>query len=65
MTNDDKLFVEAVSKWRNTTPESKRITELEQALKSIVEFGYGLGHSRGFSCAKMAEKALSSHAKVS
>lgn len=32
--------------------------KLEDALRRIMEFGYGDGHARGFTCADMAADAL-------
>ncbi len=37
---------------------SAKIKTLEEALEKIQKFGYGEGHGRGYSCARMAEEAL-------
>ncbi len=46
-----------------TSAQEARVRELEEALREIARFGHNEGHGRGFTCADMAEQALSATAR--
>lgn len=58
MNSDNKAFVDYVNQWRTDSTDKQRIRLLEQSLKNIEQFGHGVGHGSGYTCANIAQKAL-------
>ena len=58
----DKNFIDYVNQWRSK-PDNAPIKILSDGLKQIQQFGFGVGHGRGYSCAKMAQSCLVNYQK--
>jgi hypothetical protein len=58
--SEEKYYTIGNADWPTAHPLVQIVKDFEEALKKIEKFGHSHGHGHGYTCANIAQEALSS-----